>query len=436
MRPTLRAFALFTAGIPATLGLILFDASLWPAAPFFLGLATLLVGLDAILAPPPRRLTVEATVPPILYIGDSTDLIVSMSLADQRTGARVDVLCDVNDLLEIPQTVTASVRERESAQAAIVLRPTRRGQAQVERLWLRWRGPLGLFSKQRVIELDASIPVLPNLQAVRQAALHFSAWDALHGFKLQNQQGEGSEFHALRDWVPGLDHRSIDWKQSARHHLLVCKEFDVERNHHIILAFDTGHLMSEPLAGIPRLDHAVNASLLMAWASLHSGDRVGMFAFDSQVRQFTKPVGGRNAYARLQDAAADLDYRYEETNFTLGLGTLLGQLERRSLVIVQSDFVDTVTAELMAENLERLAGRHLVMFVALHDPDLDAIAGRPPESTRDMVRAVIADEFVHERRIVFERLRRLGVLCLEAPTGALGTEMVNRYMDVKRQELI
>src|SRR5438093_488493 len=78
----------------------------------------------------------------------------------------------------------------------------------------------------------------------------------------------------------------------------------------------------EPLEGVPKLDHAIQAALLLAYVSLRSGDRVGLFAFDEKVRSFTEPTGGLHAFARLQAASADLQYSTGETNFTLGLAEL------------------------------------------------------------------------------------------------------------------
>ena len=278
--------------------------------------------------------------------------------------------------------------------------------------------------------------MVPNVAAVRRAALKFHAPDSPFGAKPQSQQGEGSEFSALREYVPGLDHRSIDWKHSARHRNLLCKEFRTERNHQIILAFDTGHLMSEPLDGIPRLDHAINAGLLLGYNSLRAGDRIGLFAFDSQVRLLAVPAGGIGGFPRLQRASAQLDYRRDETNFTLGLATLLGQLRRRSLIIVFTEFVDTVTAELMVENLQRLAARHLVIFATLRDPSLSAALDLAPRDLKTMTRAVVADDFLRERRVVYQRLERLGVHCLEAPAVGIGVDLLNRYLVIKQKELI
>ena len=231
----------------------------------------------------------------------------------------------------------------------------------------------------RRIALDRVIDVVPNVRGVRSSALQFFSREALFGNKVQEQKGEGTEFDALRDYVPGLDSRFIDWKHSARHRKLVSKEFRIERNHQIVLAFDTGYLMVEPVDGLPRLDHAINAGLLLAWISLQGGDLVGLLAFDEMLRQYQQPRRGVSNFPRLQRATAGLDYHHTETNFTLGLAELSARLQRRALVILFTDFVDTVTAELMIEATQRIARQHVVVFVTLRDAVLHGLADAPPD---------------------------------------------------------
>ncbi len=436
IRPTVRAVALFGLGVPVALVAILLDERFWPIGLTFLAGAVLLTGADAILAPSARALRRAVHLPNMLYIGGADALTLDVGLPAGRFATHIEARCDVGELLAPPPERAVTIAPGQAARIEFPLLPRRRGQAVIERLWLRWHGPLGLAAKLHVETLARTLPTVPNIRAVGATAARFFSPDALFGIKTQNQQGEGSEFDALRAYVPGLDHRSIDWKHSARHRSLVCKEFRTERNHQIILAFDTGYLMSEPMAGIPKLDHAINAGLLLAFLSLKGGDQVGLFAFDSAVRRFSAASGGTRHFARLQHLTSDLAYRHEESNFTLGLTDLLGRLNRRSLVILLTDFVDTITAELMVENLSRLAARHLVVCVTLQDPQLHATAEAPPHTLDDMARSVVADGFIRERAVVFERLRRLGVHCLDVPPQAVGMELLNRYLLIKQRELI
>ena len=436
IRPTPRAVVVFAAGIPISLVLALAAERLWPLGLAYLACVILLTGLDALLAPRSRLLTAEPRVPEILYAGDRDAFQIALRSADARQPVPLELTLDVGPTLERPAKLTLSLRPGETEVATIPLVPLRRGTAVLERLWLRWRGPLGLMYRQRIQPLDLEIPAVPNVRAVRDVALRLTTIDAPFGMKAQKQQGDGSEFESLRDYVPGLDRRSIDWKHSARHRTLVCKEFRTERNHQIVLAFDTGHLMSEPMDGIPKLDHAINAGLMLTYMGLRGGDRVGLFGFDAIVRQATAPVGGLHNFWRLQQASSQMAYCRDETNFTLGLTDLLGRLNRRSLIILMTEFVDTVTAELMVDNVQRLTGRHLVIFVTLRDTGLSDTIDQRPTVFGDVARAVIADDFVRERTVVLEKLRRLGVHCIDAPAGAISMELVNRYLLIKRQDLI
>ena len=435
IRPTPRAIALFAAGIPLAFAILLADPDAWPYVPAFLFLTCFALLLDTVFSLSPGRLNVQINLPPVLYIGRDEDFLVYLHSHSERR-PEIELLCDVDETLEPPGRVIAVLNDDGEAMIPLPLRARRRGKARIERLWLRWRGPLGLVWRLRIVPLEHEVGVTPDIKAVRQTAVDFADPTALHGVKPQFQQGEGSEFESLREYVPGLDPRSIDWKHSARHWSLLCKEFRSERNHQIVLAFDTGHLMREPLTGVAKLDHAVNAGLQLGYVSLRAGDRIGVYGFDSKVRVVSQPVGGVASFWRLQRAASELAYCAEETNFTLGLSSLAARLDRRSLIILQTEFVDTITAELMLENVARLTSRHVVIFVCLKDPLLNDTVDAAPDNLNNLARAVIAEEFLRERRVVLERLRRLGVHCLDVRADQLGPALINRYLEIKRRELI
>ena len=256
--------------------------------------------------------------------------------------------------------------------------------------------------------------------------------NAIAGLKSRAETGDGFEFQALREYTPGMDLRTVDWKQSARHGQMLVKEFRVERNHPVMLVVDSGRLMGEPVAEPPKLDLALNAALLIAYVALILGDRVGLAAFDSRPRVVGKPVAGRQAFSALRRMAAGVDYSTEETNFTLGLSAVGAVLDRRALVVVFTDFADPTSAQLMLESAGRLSTRHLLLFVLFEDAELEAVRRRPPEEPGDVSRAVTADALLREREAVIARLRRLGAEVVEAPAAALGGALIDRYVQLKR----
>ena len=434
--PTRRAIALAFLGAPIALIVGLMAPGLWLAGVAWVMLILGLVLLDAVLGADRRSLDMHVSGPSALAAGDSGEATLHARFGKGASPARAEAALAAGGLLNIAPDLARVPVTGKAADAAFSLTPLRRGEAMLERAWLRWTGPIGLAWKQRTQASALAIPILPNIRAVHEEALRLFSRNAPFGVKSQLETGEGSEFHALRDFQAGMDSRSIDWRRSARHGALLAKEFRTERNHHLIFAMDTGRLMSEPVLGLPRIDRALNAALLLAFVSLKLGDRVGLYSFDSRPRLSTGTVAGAASFPLLQRLAAGIDYCSDETNFTLGLTQLASELKRRSMIVVFTDFADSTSAELMIENLRRLLQRHLVLFVVFRDEELEALRSAEPVQPDDVSRAVIAHTLLRERDVVIERLRRLGVQIVDAPIDRMGPELLASYLDLKRRELL
>jgi uncharacterized protein (DUF58 family) len=436
IRPTLRAVLLFSATVPLALVLLAWRPELWPVS-FDLGLFVLaLIGIDALLCTRFSNLGVVYHMPARLFIGAEGALRLTIAQRSKARAVVFEALLEQRGDLKPPALQRLVGGTEQPASVPLPIVPTRRGEIFIDGVWLRWRGPFALAERTRRIPIAKKIDVLPDVRGISSAAVQFFSRDAIDGIKLQQQKGEGAEFESLRDHAPGLDNRFIDWKRSAKHLRLLSKEFRVERNHQIVLAFDTGHLMAEPIEGLPRLDHAIHAGLLLGWISLRSGDYVGSFGFDAQVRQFMQPSRGLPYFIKLQSGSSQLAYRTEETNFTLGLAELNFRLKRRALVVLFTEFIDTTTAELLLESVHRMANRHAVIFVTLRDPLLPNIIDAKPDRFQDIAEAVVAHDLLRDRAVVLERLTRMGVHCLEVPPRGLAVSLVNRYLTIKERGLL
>jgi uncharacterized protein (DUF58 family) len=436
--PTRRGVLLMATGLPVSFAAITLTESWWQISMMWLAVSLLALLVDMIFTTPRKAVAVQAVPPGLLYIGESDPLQLKLDIVSPWKSITADVGIAFNDLVEPLPPVSLQV---DGSVIDVPVRPLKRGLAVLDYLNLRWTGPLGLMAAQHQLNVNAQMPVVPNTRAVARDSVKLAFDDAILGLKQQRRKGQGSEFEALREFGSGMDRRHIDWKHSARHSKLLAKEFDTERNHNIIFAFDSGQLMGEPIAGdkgeaLSRLDRAINAGLMMAHVCLRAGDKIGLLAFDATVRRYLAPSGGTHAFPIFASESGRVEQGAFETNFTLGLTDLGRRLERRSLIIVMSEFTDSTTAELMIENLARLSKKHLVMFVTFADRDLDRVRSAAPNFSIDVGRAVVADELLRERKVVLERLRRLGLMVLETAPEALSLNMIQRYLDIKERELI
>jgi uncharacterized protein (DUF58 family) len=326
--------------------------------------------------------------------------------------------------------------EDGSGAVFLPLRMLRRGFARFEQLSVRWTGPLGLIWQQAAITLDQAFPILPDLRPVHDRGAAIMNRYALEGMIAQLTRGEGSDFDALVEYRPGMDRRSIDWKQSGRHGKLLSKQYRTERNNQIVFAIDSGRQMSEPVAGLPRIDRCLSAMLLTGWIALKLGDRVALNAFDSKPRLASGLVSGSGGFAELQRVAAEIDYSGEETNYTYALTTLAARLSRRSMIILFTEFTDAISAEFLVRAVRRLVESHLLLVVVLRDEELEAIAAREPEESDDVTRAITASSLLKERRVVISSLQHLGVHVIESDHDKVSEQLVAGYLDLKRRNLL
>ncbi len=454
--PTRRAILLAAAVAPLALIVGIMFPAYWTGG---LALLVLLVGfgvVDLLVAAPARALDAVCEGPGAVGVGETFAILVRLKWP-RAAPAAVEVALGVDEIAAAGggardgALVSAPLGWRAYAQmepakargtAAIALRADRRGTARVSSLWARWCGPLGLAWKQRQMGLDQPVMIAPDIRAVREKSAQMVNRDATHGQMAQLQVGEGAEFEALASYRAGMDRRSIDWKQSARHTTLIAKEYRTERNNHVVLALDCGRVMCEPLAaqdgvaGVPRVDRAVSAALLTAFVALRDGDRVGLYAFDSKPRASSNPISGPRAFPMLQRVAASIDYSQAETNYTLVMATLASQLSRRSLVVVFTEFPDTISAERMLQAIGPLLRRHLLLFVVIRDEELEAFTARDPGEPEDISRAVMAAGLLRERALVLTRLRHMGVQVIETAADAAGPALVAAYLDLKRRDAL
>jgi uncharacterized protein (DUF58 family) len=395
----------------------------------------LLAAIDAVSGARTGDATIA--VAETVYVGAPLPMTVAVRLAGGRCPASAEVAIAAHPLLALEDDGRIAV-PLDGGHGAIRFDavPVRRGSVHIDRLWLRWRGTFGLVWKQRQIDADTRIAVLPDVRAVHERGAQIFQRHALQGLMAQIDRGDGTDFDALVEFRSGMDRRAIDWKQSARHLKLHAKEYRSERNNQIVFAIDAGRQMCEPVGGLPRVDRAVSAMLLTAWVALKLGDRVALSAFDSRPRMSSGLVSGAAAFAVLQRRAAGIDYSGEETNYTFALTTLATQLTRRSMVVLFTEFTDLTSADFLVRAVARMVETHLLLVVVLRDEELENIVDRAPETADDVTRAVTAAGLLKDRLLVLTRLRHLGVHVIESEYDRINDRLVQGYVDLKRRNLL
>lgn len=405
--PTQRAVLLVAAAAPMALVLGVIQPSGWLAAVAWVAALCVVTLIDGMMAPAIRKSDLALALPGAIEVGTKVEL------------------AGTNPALAYAVEATAPL---ESQDGTTRFAAARRGTARVARVWARVAGPLGLAWRQRSEAVDAKVVVTPDLAPVREQGMRQFMRSRQFGTRIRPDAGDGTEFQSLTDFQPGMERRAIDWKASARNFSLLAREFRTERDNSVVFAVDCGRTMSEPVDGLPRVDRAISAALLGAFVALKSGDNVRLFGFASRPNADSGSVTGSSGFAALHRTAAEIEYSTQESNYTLSLVSLDQRLQRRSLIILFTEFTDPTAAELMIAAAARMLKRHRVLFVLFHDTELDAVIDARPTHADDIIRTNIAHALLRERRIVIERLKRLGIDVLEAAPGDLALALAERYV--------
>lgn len=436
--PTRRAIYLLLLGAPFALALGLIRPELWLVAPAWIALILACLILDTIAGANPRHLALDARFPHQVGVGDRFDL--ALAARGPAVPPRAEIALALDERLVVGGRLAGEMVAVDAGADAppmltrtLSLAASRRGQAAVEALWIRWTGPLGLVWKQRRFGIDRAIAIVPSLRAVTEEGSRLFQRDSWFGLRRQRLRGEGAEFEALAEYQPGMDRRAIDWSASARHVRLLAKEYRVERDNRVILAIDAGRTMAEPVGAMPRVDRAVSAALLLAYVGLKLGDRISLFSFAAKPQALTPAYMHIQDFQALQRAASRIDYAHVESNFTLALTTLGAALNRRSLIILFTEFTDATSADLMIRAAGRLVKKHRLLCVVVKDEEVESEERQRPESAADVTRANVAAAMLRDRQLVIARLQRLGVDVVEVPADAMGARAVEAYLGIKRR---
>ncbi|AYC40800.1 DUF58 domain-containing protein [Streptomyces griseorubiginosus] len=323
-------------------------------------------------------------------------------------------------------TIPAGERRRVTTR----LRPTRRGDRQADRVTIRSYGPLRLFSRQGTHKVPWTVRVLPPFTSRKHLPSKLARLRELDGRTSVLTRGEGTEFDSLREYVPGDDTRSIDWRATARQSAVAVRTWRPERDRHILLVLDTGRTSAGRVGDAPRLDASMDAALLLAALASRAGDRVDLLAYDRGVRALVQGRTAKDLLPSLVNAMAPLEPELVETNARGLTATALRTAPRRSLVVLLTSLDAAPIEEGLLPLLPQLTQRHTVLLASVADPHIARMA-TARGNAEAIYEAAAAAQAQTERQRTAEQLRRHGVTVVDATPDDLAPALADAYLALK-----
>lgn len=409
----------------------------WWVLPLAVVAAALLARAIGTLLDRPRSdaaLTVEREAATAYSIGHTVAVVYRWRNATPWTARlRVrEVRPELLGGLQPARAVTVPARAVISEEHAVV--PHRRGREEAGSFVVDSVGPLRLGVRRGWISLPWTIVVYPPMVSMRlRASVAQSLRRRELGRRPERQLGEGRLFESLREWVPGDDPRHIDWKATARRRKMITRQYEAERRQHVLLVMDMGRLLTADVAGVARLDYAVQAALELAYAAAQHDDNVGVMAFADGVRHFVAPQRGYAGLKRVLDVLAVIQPTLVEPDYPGAFRYLAVRNRKRALTVLFTDVIDRFASEALVANAATLRPRHVPLAVTLRNPELDALASTRPASVGESYRKAAAEELLRARDEALGFMRRSGVMVLDVAPERAAQAVVQRYLELKRR---
>ncbi len=432
------------------------EASLSYAMLFWDGLVLLAALLDGARLPAVSQLTATRTWSNAPALDSATD--IELTIENQgRTMIQCRMVEDLPPALAAePPVHRLTVFPRVPAHLRYSVEPQERGDCETGWLYIRYRSPLGLAERWAKADLRQTVRVYPALRTTEEQKV-FLARSRQIDLQLRQarQRGLGRDFESLREYREGDDLRDICWTATARHGSLITRQYQTERSQPVWIVVDCGRLMRSRVAATPRapaarsdsvsvavarphskLDHACSTAVALAQLALYSGDRVGLLAYGQGIQQRLLPGRGSDHLRQLIELLAQVRSEASEADH-LRATTVLNRLQpRRSLILWITDLAESAMRPEVIDGAVQLLRRHVLLFVAMAQPEVDLIAGMRPKNVEQMFRSAAAQEMAGRRELLLTRLHEQGALTLDLNPEALTSTVLNQYLTVKERAMV
>ena len=340
-------------------------------------------------------------------------------------------------LLKGEREASLDVEPHSTVTLIYALTPPRRGRFEFGHTALRFRSRFGLLWRDTRGAEPIAVKVYPNMRRAREAELKaLGARSLVSAHRKTSWRGEGREFESMRDYVRGDELRHISWTATARRGKLTTRQYQIERDQTILVALDSGRLMTARIEKETKLDSAVHATLSLFSAAARAGDNAGLVVFGRRIKSYLPPSRGRDHIDAALEALYAVEPEMIEPSYPHAFEFIAANSKRRSLVVLLTDLVDEEGSKELLTSLNLLRPRHLPLVVTIADRDLKAVVKGVPASVRDLFTQSVAEEIIYHREAALRMVESVGGLALDVTAAALAPALLETYLRVKERGLL
>ena len=312
------------------------------------------------------------------------------------------------------------------------IRPTVRGVYTFGNNYIFVQTLFPLLERKIIHEYETKIDVYPSIIQMKKFELYASRrLSNDEGVKKTRRLGHGSEFEQIKQYIPGDDPRTINWKASARTGHIMTNHYQEESSQPVYQILDTSRNMKMPFNGLTLLDHSINTALALSNIILKKSDKAGLISFDKHVNTFLE---ANNSSYQLKSMLRSLFSQNEssnEANYELLFYSTRKHITKRSFCILYTNFESIYALERVIAQLLAISKRHLLLVVIFENTELTDFSNKPAKNLHDIYDQTLAKKVSREKSLIHAELDRHGIMNISVTTDTLTADVINKYLEVK-----
>jgi len=318
-----------------------------------------------------------------------------------------------------------------------ILEPKERGEYSFGALNIFASSPLGFVSRRFMFQKDAMLPAYPSFIHLRKYELMALQNEfLLGGIKRIRKLGHTMEFEQIKEYVPGDDVRTINWKATSKTNRLMVNQFQDEKSQRIFMLIDKGRTMKMPCKGLSLLDYSINASMALSHIILKKGDRAGMMTFSKKTENKVAADNKSGQLRKISESLYNIRTDFFESDFNRLYQDIKYSVNQRSLVLLFTNFETLDALNRQMKYLRGIAKNHLLVVVFFKNSELQTLLHKNPESIQEIYDEVIAEKFEFEKKLIIQELRKYGIYSVYTLPENLNVEVINKYLEIKARGIL
>ncbi|WP_185288862.1 DUF58 domain-containing protein [Chryseobacterium lactis] len=317
------------------------------------------------------------------------------------------------------------------------LEPKERGEYHFGGLNIYASSPLGLVSKRYTFQKDAALAAYPSFIHLRKYELMaLQSEFLLGGIKKIRKLGHTMEFEQIKDYVPGDDIRTINWKATSKANRLMVNQFQDERSQRIFMLIDKGRTMKMPFNGLSLLDYSINATMALSHIILRKGDRAGMMTFSKKAENKIAADNKSGQLKKISEALYNIKTDFFESDFNRLYQDVKYSINQRSLILLFTNFETLDGLNRQLKYLRGIAKNHLLVVVFFKNSELQTLINKNPENMQEIYDEIVAEKFEFEKKLIIQELRKYGIYTVYTLPENLNIDVINKYLEIKARGIL